>query len=214
MSDKPLKMFLSYAREDSSEVEKLYYHLRRAGFQPWLDIKDILAGEKWERSIWRAVRAADFFLACLTNRSVNKRGFLQKELKQALNIWQEKLQDDIYLIPCRLEECEVPEDLREFHWVDLFKPDGWERLLKAIAEGDQRQGRAYQQVSAAGPIHHVITKQHTDSDKDHLLYLAEISYPQIQPETDPWVVEVNARIHGWAVQLLQDFRKQSLAIGS
>ena len=33
--------------------------------------------------------------------SVNQRGFLQSEIRQALEVWKEKLPDDIYLIPVR-----------------------------------------------------------------------------------------------------------------
>jgi hypothetical protein len=64
-----------------------------------MDKKDILPGERWKSSIRKAVRDSDFFLACLSANSINKRGWIQKEIKDALDIWQEKLEDDIYLIP-------------------------------------------------------------------------------------------------------------------
>ena len=92
------QIFLSYAREDEEKVKNLYQELSDAGFRPWMDKKDILAGERWRSSLQTAIRRSDFFLACLSANSVNKRGFLQKEIKDALGIWQEKLDDDIYLI--------------------------------------------------------------------------------------------------------------------
>ena len=65
---------------------------------------------------------------------------MQTEVRYALDIWQEKLEGDIFVIPVRLEECEVPERLRNFQWVNLFEKNGWERLLKAIrAELERRQ---------------------------------------------------------------------------
>ena len=108
------QIFLSYAREDEEKVENLYRKLSDAGFKPWMDKKDILPGEKWKSSIQTAIRRSDFFLACLSVNSVNKRGFLQKEIKDALDIWQEMLDSDIYLIPVRLEDCEAPERLGDF----------------------------------------------------------------------------------------------------
>jgi len=36
------------------------------------------------------------------------------------------------LIPVRLEECEVPDGLKKWQWVDLFKPSGFERLIEAL----------------------------------------------------------------------------------
>jgi hypothetical protein len=134
-----VQIFLSYAREDEKEVENLYQELSNAGFKPWMDKKDILPGERWESCIQRAIRSSDFFLACLSAHSVSKRGWIQKEIRNALDIWQEKLEDDIYLIPVRLEDCEVPQRLRGFQWVNLFEEDGWTRLVEAIQVGMERR---------------------------------------------------------------------------
>jgi hypothetical protein len=133
------QIFLSYAREDEERVENLYRKLSDAGFKPWMDKKDILPGEKWKPCIQEAIRHSDFFLACLSANSVSKRGYLQKEIKDALDIWQEKLDSDIYLIPVRLEDCEVPESLRDFQWVNMFKKGGWPRLVRAIQVGMERR---------------------------------------------------------------------------
>ena len=133
------QVFLSYAREDEERVENLYQELSEEGFKPWMDKKDILPGENWPSSIQRAIRRSDFFLACLSANSVSKRGFLQREIKDALDIWQEMLDSDIYLIPVRLENCEVPESLHKLQWVNLFEEDGWTRLMKAIQVGIERR---------------------------------------------------------------------------
>jgi len=133
------RIFLSYAREDADKVKSLYQRLSNTGFTPWIDTEDILPGERWEISIQRAIRQADFFLVCLSENAVNKRGMLQKEIKAALEIWQEKLEHDIYLIPVRLEDCHVPEALRDFQWVNLFETDGWSRLETAIQVGIERR---------------------------------------------------------------------------
>jgi serine/threonine protein kinase len=133
------QIFLSYAREDQEKVENLYQRLSYAGFKPWMDKKDILPGEKWKSSIEKAIQCSDFFLACLSANSVSKRGYPQKEIRDALDIWQEKLDSDIYLVPVRLEDCEVPETLRDFQWVNLFEEDGWTRLVKAIKIGIERR---------------------------------------------------------------------------
>jgi tetratricopeptide (TPR) repeat protein len=129
------QVFLSYARGDEEKVEKLYQQLSDAGFKPWMDKKDILPGERWESSIRRAIQHSDFFLLCLSKNSVDKRGWVQKEIREVLENLQGMLDSDIYLVPVRLEKCEVPESLREFQRVDLFEEDGWTRLVKAIQVG-------------------------------------------------------------------------------
>jgi uncharacterized protein (UPF0147 family) len=151
MSDE-IRIFLSYAREDKEQVESLYQRLSDAGLTPWMDTKDILPGEKWPSAIERAIQGADFFIACLSTRSFDKRGFIQKEIRRALDAWQEKLGEDIYLIPARLENCPVPEALQEFQWVNLFEEDSWEKLLRAIREGVKRQGRSVPPLPKDGPV--------------------------------------------------------------
>ncbi len=137
-----VRIFLSYAREDFEKVEQLYRDLQALRFfKPWMDCHDILGGEDRELTIQKAIRSADFFVVCLSSDSVNKRGWVQRELKKAFDIWKEKLDSDIYLIPVRLDECQVPDNLAGFQWVDLFKADGQERLLQAIRVGlERRQG--------------------------------------------------------------------------
>jgi hypothetical protein len=133
------QVFLSYARGDEEKVKNLYRKLSNAGFKPWMDTKDVLPGELRKPSRQKAIRRSDFFLTCLSANSIDKRGFLQKEIKDALDIWQRMFDSDIYLIPVRLEDCEVPESLRDFQWVNLFEEDGWTRLVKAIQVGIERR---------------------------------------------------------------------------
>jgi hypothetical protein len=142
------QIFLSYAREDREKVESLYQALSEAGFKPWMDTRDILPGEQWRSSIQRAVRGSDFFLACLSRNSVGKRGWIQREVREALDTWQEMLDSDIYLIPVRLEDCDAPDRLRDFQWVDLFEEDGWTRLVEAIRVGIERRAET---ASSAPP---------------------------------------------------------------
>lgn len=125
-------VFLSYAREDARAVQSLYGQLRAAGFRPWMDTEDLIAGERWEEAVGRAIKSASVFIACLSPRSVSKRGTVQKEIRTALDICSEMPEGHIYLLPLRLEPCDVPLALREYQWVDLFDTKGWDRLTQAI----------------------------------------------------------------------------------
>jgi len=133
------RVFLSYAREDQEKVEELYQSLCDAGYEPWMDVNDLIGGERYERAIQEAIHNADFFVFCCSTRSVKKRGFLQREIRRGLDLWQEKLEEDIYLIPVRLDDCETPEELRGFQWVNLFEEDGRDRLVKALEVGIERR---------------------------------------------------------------------------
>ncbi|HSS49111.1 MAG TPA: toll/interleukin-1 receptor domain-containing protein [Thermoanaerobaculia bacterium] len=133
------QIFLSYTNSDADRVEKIYQRLSTEGFKPWMDKKDILPGEEWRRKLKHEIRRSTFFLACLSAGSLSRRGILQMEIKTALKVWEQMLSTDIYLIPLRLEACEVPVTLAEFQRVDLFEQDGWQRLLEAIRTGMERR---------------------------------------------------------------------------
>ena len=38
----------------------------------------------------------------------------------------------IFIIPARLEDCKVPERLSKWHWVNLYKEGGIEKLVDAL----------------------------------------------------------------------------------
>lgn len=133
------QIFLCYAREDATAVSELYDRLLSDGFNPWMDKKNILPGQQWELTLQNAIKRSDFFLSCLSPNSVRKRGVLQKEIKQALDIWETRLDSDIYLIPVRLQVCEVPDNLTVLQWVDLFDEDGYGFLIKSLYTGIERQ---------------------------------------------------------------------------
>jgi len=136
---KSARIFISYARKDAGQVKELYQNLKGYGFSPWTD-EDILPGQKWWDAIRKAIRESPFFLACLSNHSVNRRGVIRREVNEALDLLKEKLSDDIFLIPVRLQECPVPEELSAYQWVDLFKPDGLEKLIKSLRVGLRQLG--------------------------------------------------------------------------
>lgn len=137
---KSARIFLSYARKDVGIINDLYDKLKQTGFSPWQDVKDILPGEPWQKMLIRAIQEAPFFLACLSKNYVDKRGMIQVEIKEALEMWRQKLDDDIYFIPVRLEECPVPETLAKFQRVDLFEVNGFNKLLHALRKGMDKLG--------------------------------------------------------------------------
>jgi hypothetical protein len=108
-------------------------------FSPWMDIRSLLPGEKRRNAIRQAIEESDFFIICLSNNSVSRRGFIQKEIRMALDILDEMLDDDIYLIPVRLEECQTPQTLSNLEWVNLFEENGYSRFVNAVCEGARRR---------------------------------------------------------------------------
>jgi len=131
---RPLKVFLCHASADKPAVRKLYRYLRSKSMDPWLDAEKLLPGQKWQIEIPKALYNSDAILVFLSRNSITKEGFVQKEIKFALDKAMEMPEDRIFLIPARLEECEVPESLKSYQWVDLFEKNWNRRLMQSLNE--------------------------------------------------------------------------------
>jgi hypothetical protein len=129
------KVFLCHSSGDKEQVRDLYHRLTRDGVHCWFDEEDLLPGQDWEREINKALGDCRYVLACLSTASITKAGYVQKELKRALDLAEEQPEGSIFLIPVRLEPCEVPDRLKRLHWADLFQPNGYQRLLKTLRQG-------------------------------------------------------------------------------
>jgi len=134
-----IRVFICYAKEDLDIASKIYEKLKDEGYDAWIDKERLVGGQEWELEIKKAIDESNFFLACLSSHSVNKDGYYQKELKKGMAVWELQPEGRIFLIPIRLEDCQVPEKLKGFHWVNLFEHGGMENLLKAIEKGCEQR---------------------------------------------------------------------------
>ena len=125
------RVFIAHVREDSAAAERMFDALETAGFSPWMDSRKLLPGQNWPRAIEDAIETSDFFVACYSDRSANKRGGFQAEIRYALDCARRMPLDEIFVIPVRLNDCRLPRSIqRELHKVDLF-PD-WNRGIRRI----------------------------------------------------------------------------------
>ena len=116
--------FLCYAKENSKEVREFRERLRaETWIDPWFDEEDILPGQKWEGSVADAVHNSHAVIVFLSSVAIRTEGFFQKELKLALDAAAEKPDGTIFIIPIRLDTCDVPERLLPYQYVDYFGDD-------------------------------------------------------------------------------------------
>ncbi len=127
-----LNVFLCHATENKPIVNELFKDLNEAGFDPWLDTDDILPGMNPDLVIQTAIRECDVVIICLSSISVTKEGYVQKEIRWARSMQDEKPENTIFVIPLRLDNCKVPSSLKEIQWGDYTAPDGYEKLIRAL----------------------------------------------------------------------------------
>src|SRR5262245_19704906 len=162
---KLLKVFLCHASEDKPAVYELYRQLTAEGWiDVWLDAERLLPGQDWDLEIERAVQAADVVLACISSHSVDKEGYIQKELRSVLNVADEKPEGTIFVIPIKLEDCSVPRRLKNWQWVDYFPEYQRDLAYKRLVGGLKRRAETLEislskakeiaeaETSAAGKI--------------------------------------------------------------
>jgi hypothetical protein len=127
-----LRVFLCHDPEDKLAVRNLYQCLKARDVDSWFIEENLLAGQQWEHEIRKAVRATDVVIVCLSRRSINQTGFIQKEIKFALDVANEQSVSTIFLILLKLEECELPERLKHLHWVNYFQEGDFDRLMSVL----------------------------------------------------------------------------------
>jgi formylglycine-generating enzyme required for sulfatase activity len=132
LSNRPLRVFLCYASDDRPKVRALYKRLVAQGVDAWLDKEKLLPGQNWREVIPQVVKKSDVVIVCLSKSSISKEGYVQKEIKFALDLADEKPEGTIFIIPLCLDECEVPARLGDLHWVSLFDKGGYKKLLEAL----------------------------------------------------------------------------------
>jgi len=127
-------IFLIHAHSDRETVHKLYQRLVRDGLNAWLDVEHLQPGQDWQNEIRNAILKCDIVLVCLSRGFDNQKGYRHEELKLALEKAHFLPDDQVSIIPVRLEECEMPDLLHHLHRVDLFKPHGYRKLVAALTK--------------------------------------------------------------------------------
>jgi hypothetical protein len=131
-SKRKIKAFLCHTHEDKPVVRDLYKKLQSDGIEPWMDEENLFVGEDWKLAINRAIRSSDVVIICLSKASVLKTGYVQKEIREAVALSEEKPEGAIFLLPALLDECNVPESLKPFNWANLFMVNGYEKLIVSL----------------------------------------------------------------------------------
>lgn len=117
-TNRTLRVFLGYASQDKQAVRNLYRQLSQTGWiDPWLDEEKLLPGQDWNGEIEKAIWSSDAVIACFSENSSTKEGYVKKELQTILSVANTRAKN--FVIPLRLENCEVPVEWG-MEYIDLF----------------------------------------------------------------------------------------------
>jgi hypothetical protein len=143
-----VRIFLCHASEDKPQVREMYQRLQRLGFASWLDEEEILPGQDWDYEIEKALETADFVMVFLSERSVEKIGYVQREFRRAMYRSEEMPEGYIHTIPVKLDDCTVPRRFSRHQWVNLQDDRAFDRIVRALYRGLEQRGQALPEVSS------------------------------------------------------------------
>ena len=137
--------FLSYARVDEKQVDPVQAKLEAAGIPVWRDTV-LRPGQFWADRVEEAIAVNAFvFIAFFSRASLFRvQGFQFAEMRRAIEQLQSRNPDYPWLIPVRLDDCEIPkydlgagQTLAGLWHADLFGP-GYDRELAGLVEAIEK----------------------------------------------------------------------------
>lgn len=154
-----MRVFLSYMREDQSDMLRLANSLSACGVEVWYDKRDLVAGREWRQSIRDAIGGCDFVIACFSGAYFLRGGatYLIEELTIACKHFGPR----DWLIPVILDGAPLPDYtlpdgrcIADFHVLTLNEGwnDGIHQILTGLGLPDEaHQERALLRVMAFSP---------------------------------------------------------------
>ena len=129
MSKEMQHVFISYVKENRTEVDRLCDDLSSHDIRVWRDKNDIPPGARWPQTIRGAIREVAFFIACFSKEYNDRdKTYMNEKLMIAIEKLRQLPHDRVWFIPVKLNECEIPDfdigmggTLRDFHYVNLYE---------------------------------------------------------------------------------------------
>lgn len=122
-------LFLSYSSQDNIIASFLFRELERQGISVWLDEKQIEVGEFILPSIQKGLTDARRFCILLSENSLQS-SWVKRELAIADTLSISR--GDDFVIPIRIDDCQIPEVIAMRSYIDFKKFKNIENALEKL----------------------------------------------------------------------------------
>lgn len=134
------RVFVSYVREDSEDVNRICEVFRKTGIAYWLDRDKIEPGKLWKQAIRDAIDNGAFFLACFSEQQERRaETYMNEELLLGVEILRRKPYNSGWLIPVKLSPCSIPQldigagkTLRDIQYLSFY--EDWDREVERLVD--------------------------------------------------------------------------------
>lgn len=200
--------FISYTSADRDRVEEIADHLAAQHIAVWMDHRRLKAGQRWDYEIRKALDRASIIVIFISNNSVGKNGYVQKELTQALEKLSEKIMEDIYLIPVLLDDdVEVPYQLKDLQFIRRSDDQFFAKLSDVISHQLQKIGIDIQQAQDSSEVSWSSTRL-TERRDGTPGYEADLQIFRFNSEAFPAVSQIGDYLKGRLLDELFAVRKE------
>lgn len=178
-----MKLFLAHAKEDESATEEIYERLKSIGYNPWMDIKDIPAGVNWDFEIQKNFSNSNIVIIILSHISVQKNGYIRREINDAIEKLKYYKPDDIFVIPLLIDDAQVPSYISsKIQFIDFKRSDSWNILEKSLHLASTQQNLELSTGLEYGPF--ILTTEKIEENYNKVPgHEIEIFYPALVSKT-------------------------------
>ncbi|MFY2026533.1 TIR domain-containing protein [Achromobacter xylosoxidans] len=205
------QIFLSYGSPDLAQARTLYNRLKDRGLNVWFDKEQLLPGQRWDFEIKRALRQSHIVLFLISSTSIERRGYVQREMNLAIKHLEEKLHEDIYAIPILLNSgIKLEGPLSDIQHISAEEAGFEDVLVGSIEKQLSKLGHYLTQTEDHQEVR-MSKRQERESWEGLPGYDVEYWLPQFQSNVYPGLQEITTLIEGEFLAIRQDHRRQKLA---
>jgi len=124
-------VFLCHDRLDKRPVDRLRRRLEARGIRCWIAERDLGPGD-WKTQIRNALHASTIVIVCLSRNFQKRPGYKEEELNIVTELATTRSEDELLVLPLKLEPVEVPYRLLHLQYLNLYSRGGFGRLSRGI----------------------------------------------------------------------------------
>jgi hypothetical protein len=116
-----LRIFLSYASEQSNLAEQIYQRLKNLGHRVFFDRTSLLPGREYDSAILKEIRASDLMVFLVSPHSIRDGAYARTELRYAQDTWKNP---EGRVLPVMAEKTDLNQVPAYLTAITIFRPEG------------------------------------------------------------------------------------------
>lgn len=153
-----LRVFLCCTSQDKPFVHDIYDRLEgEEWIDPWLDDEKLLPGMNWKDEVEKAVGDSDCIIICLSKAAIVENKSVARELRFVLNHALENSRRSTFIIPLRLDDCQLPRHIQSWQYHDFSIYTQRDKVCKRLVNNLQIRANLDPKIDAPSRSAHFVS---------------------------------------------------------